>query len=207
MADLPFALAPPLAARLADAADPDGKLVRALESLGPVAGRDVVVVDAETSPVTMGLGAVGARLVHVTAGETFRIDRPDASADVIVTLWSAFRGVDPAQVAEAERVLRPGGRLLVVHDYGRDDVAQLHGESQEFDAWSRRGGPFLGAGFRIRVLHCWWAFGSLDEARGFLAEAFGEVGSAVGERLRRPRLAWNVAIYHRTLGGPGQAVG
>ena len=100
----------------------------------------------------------------------------DASVDVVVGLWNAFRGVWPAEVAEAERVARPGGRLLVVHDYGRDDVSRLRGDLPEYGSWSRRGGPFLANGFQVRVLHCFWTFESIDDATDFLGAAFGDSG-------------------------------
>ena len=99
----------------------------------------------------------------------------------------------------APRVLRPGGRLIVVLDYGRDDVASLRGDLPEH-GWSRRDGPLLASGFKIRVLHCWWTFASLDDARSFLTAAFDGVGRAVGDRLTRPRLSYKVAVYHRTIG-------
>ncbi len=60
-------------------------------------------------------------------------------------------------------------------------------------------GRSSGSGFKIRVLHCWWTFDSLDEARAFLDAAFGEAGRTVAGRLTRPRLSYNVAVYHRTL--------
>ena len=56
-------------------------------------------------------------------------------------------------------------------------------------------------GFKVRVVHCWWTFDSVDDARAFLGEAFGEAGQRFGEALTRPRLSYNVAIYHRTIGG------
>jgi hypothetical protein len=49
-------------------------------------------------------------------------------------------------------------------------------------------------------VHCWWTFESIDEAQGFLRDAFGDAGRAVGETLRRPRLSYNVAVYHRSRG-------
>ncbi|HSL33133.1 MAG TPA: methyltransferase domain-containing protein, partial [Candidatus Limnocylindrales bacterium] len=166
MADLPIDLDPQSSLRLAVALDIEGKLPRALEALGPLAGRDVVLVGGGASE-RRRLEDAGSRLTDVDPLETSAGSRwplPDGSADAVVAAWSAFRGVTAAEVAEADRVLRPGGRLLVVHDYGRDDVSRLRGDRPEYGLWSRRDGPFLTAGFRIRVLHCFWTFASLDEA-------------------------------------------
>jgi hypothetical protein len=120
-----------------------------------------------------------------------------------VGLWSAFRGVDPAEQAEVDRILRPDGRLLIVHDYGRDDVSRVLGPDRpEYGTWSRRTGPFLTGGFRVRVLHCFWTFESAEATSAFLADAFGDAGAEVAATLKRPRLSHNVAIYHRNRGGP-----
>ena len=119
---------------------------------------------------------------------------------MVVTRWSAFRGVDPRELAEVDRVLRPDGRLLVVHDYGRDDVSLLRGDLPEYRLWSRRDGPFLAAGFRIRVIHCFWTFPDMAAAESFLRGAFGAAGDAVAATLKRPRLSYKVALYHRTRG-------
>jgi hypothetical protein len=195
---LPIALSPELAARLEAAFDRDAKIVRGLEDLGPVAGRDVLLIDAEGSSIAAGLLALGARLVHEPLTRPLRLVSGSASSDVVIGLWSAFREVSPVELAEVDRVLRPDGRLLVVHEYGRDDVRQVMGLRPELDAWSRKSGPFLSNGFRVRVLHCWWDFDSLDVASSFLSEAFGESGATFGATLTRPRLSHKVAIYHRS---------
>jgi hypothetical protein len=203
VSDLPFNLAPGPALVLAAALDRERKIDRALEALGPVAGRDVALVGPGPDETARWIAA-GAR---VTPVESLLADDaralPDGSFDAIVSAWSGFRGVDPAELAAADRLLRPGGRLLVVHDYGRDDVSRLRGELPEYGAWSRREGPFLSHGFRVRVVHCFWTFDALDAARAFLGEAFGADGIALGQTLKRPRLSWNVAVYHRTRGGGG----
>jgi SAM-dependent methyltransferase len=198
VSDVPFDLEPSLAARLARALDLEGKIGRTLEALGPIAGRDVAVLDAPESRLAAELARSGARISNAAVCEPLHLPFMDAALDAVVSLWTGFRGVDQEELAEVDRVLRPGGRLLVVHDYGRDDVSRLRGDAPEYGPWSRREGPFLQGGFKIRVVHCWWTFPSLDEARAFLAEAFGAAGTAVGAGLKRPRLSWNVAVYHRT---------
>lgn len=203
MADLPFPLDPDLAMTLGRAIDVEGKIPRALDSLGPIAGRDVLLVGAGAAE-TQRLAALGARLtpvdpIAVDSSATWSL--PDESTDAVVASWSAFRGVEQHELAEAERVLRPDGRLLVIHDYGRDDIARLRGDQPEYRDWSRRDGPFLRAGFRIRVIHCFWTFESLDVAQGFLRAGFGDAGGMIADGLKRPRLSYNVALFHRSRGG------
>ena len=202
MADLPFTpAAPGLAELLLASLDREGKIGRALAALGPIADRDVLLVDGGPLRAS-GLAALGARVRTVPAPASgAALDAPDGSADVVVGLWSAFRAPGPEALADVDRVLRPEGRLLVVQDYGRDDVCRLRGELPEHGAWSRRDGPYLSAGFRIRVIHCFWTFASIDEARTFLGAAFGPTGEEVGPSLQRPRITYNVAIYHRSRGG------
>lgn len=198
MSSLPVSLPSELEPTFVGALDPAGKLVAALAALGPVADRDVLVVDARNGPIVDGLTGARARLNAVDLASPFRLEVEDGSADVVLGLWSVFRGVDRAELTEVDRVLRPGGRHLVVHDYGRDDVSRLHDERPEYGTWSQRTGPFLTGGFRIRVVHCFWEFASQDAATAFLSAAFGERGTALAGTLRRPRLSYNVAVYHRT---------
>jgi hypothetical protein len=205
VSDLPLTLPTGPAAILAAALDRERKIDRALEALGPIAGRNVIIVGGGPAE-TARLSADGARLTALDSlhdGDAAAL--ADGSADTIVSAWAAFRGVEPAELAAADRLLRPDGRLLVVHDYGRDDVSRLRGDLPEYGAWSRRTGPFLSNGFRVRVIHCFWSFDSIEEARAFLGEAFGADGTALGETLRRPRLSYNVAVYHRTRGATGMA--
>ena len=205
MSDLPVALPDPLALRLAAALDAEEKIPRALDALGPLADRDVAWAGNETGKLVDRLTALGARVRPVAWGDT--ADQANSSkpwADALVAAWSAFRGFDAGEMAAADRIVRPGGRLLIVHDYGRDDVSRLYAdgpERPEYVLWSRRDGPFLAKGFKVRVVHCWWTFDSVDEARAFLGEAFGEAGRRFGVALTRPRLSYNVAVYHRTIRG------
>ncbi len=199
MSDLPVSLPAELEPAFLAAFDPPGKLVAALTSLGSVDDRDVLIVDAAGGPVIEGLRAAGARVTHDAGGSPLRLGAGDGSTDVVLGLWTAFRGVDPAEIAEVDRVLRPDGRHLVVHDYGRDDVSRLFaGDRPETGAWSHRFGPFLKGGFRVRVVHCFWEFDTQEAASAFLGAAFGEAGATVAATLKRPRLSYNVAVYHRS---------
>jgi len=203
MSNWPVELADGLVDRFEAAFDRAGKIGRALEALGPVGDRDCVVVDARGGPIRRSLDELGARVVDAPLAAPLSLPVGDASADCVIGLWTAFRGVAPDEVAEADRVLRTGGRLLVVHDYGRDDVSRIRGDLPEYGAWTRKGGPFLGGGFRIRVVHCWWDFDSPAETAAFLGDAFGEAGATVAATLKRPRLSYNVAIYHRSKPAAG----
>jgi SAM-dependent methyltransferase len=205
MAELPVELEDGLNEHLAKVLDVEGKIARALDALGPIADRDVLLLDGIDGLRARQLRALGARISYAgthRADGSVGYDVADGSADVVVSLWSSFRGAAPEELAEAQRVLRPGGRLLIVHDYGRDDVSHLRGSRPEYGPWSKRGGPFLSDGFKVRVVHCFWTFESIEAGRAFLDEAFADAGHAVASELKRPRLSYNVAIYHRTFGDP-----
>jgi SAM-dependent methyltransferase len=213
VADLPFEPADAgCTQRLLLAVDAEGKIPRALEVHGPFAGRDVVMLGASPERARW-LTEAGARLVVVPdpapgAAADLAARRgwpPDASADVVVSFWATENGPDRAeQVAHAQRLLRPDGHMIVVLDYGRDDLDVVRGpeETANLVAWSRRDGWFLSRGFRIHVVHTFWRFEAIDEAVELLRAAYGPAAEPAISRLRRPRLAHNVAIYHwaRDLG-------
>jgi hypothetical protein len=207
MPDLPVALpSPKLEEAFLRIVDPEGKVPAALEALGPVIDRDVVVLDSGHGFRARQLEEIGARVAAFefplsdTAAEELAgwVGRTDA----VVVPWSEMATPGSRFLAEASALLRPCGRLLVIHDYGRDDVWGLLPERRERDvAWSQRHGPFLGDGFRIRVIHCWWAFESVEEARELLGAVFGSAGVEVAEKMKRLRLEYSVAIYHRSAAG------
>jgi hypothetical protein len=202
VADLPIDLEAGLADRLARILDVEAKIPRALEALGPISDRDVALLDGTDGIRVRQLTELGGRVTSVASDGGTRISAPDASADVLVAMWGAFLGANTDEAAEAARVVRPGGRLLVILDYGRDDIARLRGDRPEYGLLSHRNGPLLGGGFKVRVLHCFWTFASLDDAGPFLGDLFGAAGRTLASQMKRPRLSYNVAVYHRTVGAP-----
>ncbi len=184
--------------------DQEGKVTRALVELGGVAGRDVLVIGAEAGLHEPLLQSAGARVTSLDPREM--AVRPARSTDGVVALRTAVvpeTDTAEAELRDATRILRPGGRLLVFHDYGRDDASALLADEaghRRLVDWSRRDGWFLTRGFKVRVLHTWWTFDSLEEAAGVLAAAFGPRGESVAAALRRPRLSHKVAAYHLTMG-------
>jgi hypothetical protein len=200
VADLPIDLGGSLNERLARCLDIEGKIPRALEALGPVRGRDVLLVGTPGGLRERQLAELGARVHVAPDSDQALAAQDDSSVDVVIGMWTSFRAAAPREVNEAQRVARPDGRLLVLHDYGRDDVSRLRGDLPEYGSWSQRSGPFLGSGFHVRVIHCFWTFESIDDATDFLAAAFGEAGQEVARSMKRPRLSHNVAVYHRDIG-------
>src|SRR4026208_2181139 len=92
---LPVMLPDPLARRLAAALDIEGNIPRALDALGPLAGRDVAWVDGAAGGLAGRLPARGAGIRPVSRDDTAGHARtPKPWADALVAAWSAFRGFD-----------------------------------------------------------------------------------------------------------------
>jgi hypothetical protein len=191
---------------LGGALDRERKIDRAVASLVGFPKRKVVVVDRIGSERAERLREAGADVTLVQSLDAAGLRA--SSADAIVGFWNILAARSPRfeeELRVIERALARGGTAVAVHDYGRDDASLLLADEsrrQELVAWSNRRGPFLGRGFKIHVLHCWWQFESIDRAREVLASAFGPPGDALASTLRQPRVSHKVAIYHRTFPAP-----
>lgn len=124
----------------------------AVEAFVPTAARTVVDVAAGTGIVTERLGRPGRRLVGVdrslgmagvargrlpggiVVGDATCLPFADGTVDVVVMIWLLHlldAGSSSAAIAEAARVLRPGGVLITTVDKNaadfmvRTDVAEL----------------------------------------------------------------------------------
>jgi hypothetical protein len=215
--DAPFQVADGrLQARLLACVDVEEKIPRALARLGTVARRATLLLDARSGGFrARQLEVLGAQVVTWSSLSEAGAHDLDSIAgagpthstfDVAIAWWAGFEGDGPgvaAKLAVAERTLAPGGRLLVVQDYGRDEVSALFADparESRLRSWSDRRGPVLAAGFRVRTLHCWWTFRDLSDAADLLARAFPITGPTVSAAMIRPRLQYKIAIYHRVVG-------
>ena len=207
MPDFPLRLRNPAALpELERVLDREAKIPAALDALGSLSGSRLLLVRRDPP---FALALIDRLTVAATVDSLPAPSVSDGSVDAIVA-W--FDGIAPvaddgapaqAEVDDAERILAPGGRLLVVHDYGRAELppleADAEAEARRID-WSRPKGWFLTRGFKVRVLHCWLTFDSMDDAAAVLGRAFDREPASVEAELRRPRVEWKVAVYHRTMG-------
>jgi hypothetical protein len=207
MPDLTAAFeSPELEAAFQQIVDREGKIPAALEELGPVCDRDVVLLDAGRGFRERELAGLGARVTAVRfdggADEAAALSTvaamPEGCADTVVVPWSEHALPGSTFIGAADRLLRARGKLLLIHDYGRDDVWSLWPDRRDrVVEWSIRKGPFLGDEFRVRVIHCRWTFDSIEQARELLMAGFGDRGAALADEIKRPRLEYQVAVYHR----------
>lgn len=205
------------------AQDPDGDLWWALADLVCWTGRDVVDVGcgdgfhlshfAETARRVVGVEphpplvrrararVAGRPTVEVLPGSAQRLPLPDASVDVVHARTAYFfgPGCEPG-LAEADRVLRPGGSLVIVdldvrhRPYGDWMRADLPGyDADEVDTFFER------AGFTGRQVETVWRFANRADLDAVLriefsakvaARAIAEVtglSMSVGYRVRHRR--------------------
>jgi hypothetical protein len=206
VSDYPPGLPGEIVARYGHAFDVDDRLFRAIDALAPIDGRDVLLLAAsDDGPQASRVVARGGRVSTTMDASTSL----PGSADIVVGLWPELPTDGAASVLEDALVTlaRPGGLALVVQDYGRDDRGALTSTAATTSATTsvpdpsmtpgRREAPYLARGWKVRVIHCFWTFATLDEARGFVG-TFGEPGQILAARLRRPRVSHNLALLHRT---------
>lgn len=76
--------------------------------------------------------------VRFTVADYVAVPEPDGSADVVWALESLAHGPDkPAFFAEAFRLLRPGGCIVVAETFLRSDPAPTPAEQADIDIWAR----------------------------------------------------------------------
>ncbi|MGH2446010.1 MAG: class I SAM-dependent methyltransferase [Candidatus Limnocylindria bacterium] len=215
---------PALHARLADAIDPDRKVLGALERITPISGRRIADVGtgigrypmllARRTGRTYGIEADPDLLaearrraaeshqpnIRMVEGEPTALPLRDASVDVVLTSLIDPDDASQPLITEAMRVLRRGGRLVVIGYYGRDDLAALlepEVVQHVREATQRRTGWWLRHGFKIKVVHTRLDLGDRETAHELLPRLYGDRGRAYLMSPHRPSLRVNLGLYHR----------
>ena len=160
-----------------------------------------LVVDAADGPVVDGLARRRAARHHARptsrarCGSTPPTPRPTSSSACGPRSAASTRRRSPRSIASSGPAAATSSSTTTVATTSRASTATAPSTAPGATAL----GPFLTGGFRVRVVHCFWEFespGGGDRLPD--ASAFGEAGAAVAATLKRPRLSYNVAVYHRS---------
>jgi SAM-dependent methyltransferase len=216
---------PELHRRMGEMIDPGRKVLAALERIVPLSGKRIADVGtgigyypfllARTTARTYGIesdpallavareraGAAHQPNIRIVEGEATSLPLRDGAVDIVLSGEIDADDASLPAVAEAMRVLRPGGRLVVIGYYGRDDVAALldpEAVSRALDATHRRTGWWLRNGFKIKVVHAALDLHDEATARELLPLLYGERGRAYVMGPHRARLELKLGLYHRT---------
>ena len=219
-------LDPDLHARLAAAIDPDGKVLAALERITPIGGKRIADVGTgighypmllarrtgrtygiESDPTLLAEArrrAVDAHQpnIRIVEGAPTALPLRDGAVDIVLSSQIDPSDASLPAVAEARRILRPGGRLIVIGHYGRDDVsALLEPEVVEhiMEATQRRTGWWLRNGFKIKVVHARLDLGDADTAHELLPRLYGDRGRAYLMGAHRTSLRLNLGLFHLAM--------
>ena len=215
---------PGLHARLADVIDPERKVLAALERIVPLSGKRIADVGtgighyplllARRTGRTYGIeseealrdvardraAAAHQPNIRIVEGGGARLPLRDGAVDVVL---SGEIGPDdrwlPA-IGEAMRVLRPGGRLVVIGYYGRDDMAGLlepEVVERARQATQRRIGWWLRHDFKIKVVHTRVDLHDEAAAMELLPRLYGDRGRAFLMSPHPVSLGLRLGLYHR----------
>jgi len=214
---------PDLYHRLGDMIDPGRKVLAALERIVPLSGKRIADVGTgighypmllarrtartygiESDPALLGEARSRATAAHqpnirMVEGEPTALPLRDAAVDIVLHgLIEAEEDSLPA-IAEALRVLRPGGRLVVIGYYGRDDVAPLlepEVVSYARQATQRRTGWWLRHGFKIKVVHAKLDLRDAEAAHAILPRLYGDRARAFLMSSYPPLPELKLGLYH-----------
>jgi SAM-dependent methyltransferase len=210
--------------RLAAAIDPDRKVLAAIERITPISGKRIADVGtgighypmllARRTGRTYGvesdpelLEAARRRVadahqpnIRIVEGDPTDLPLRDGAVDIILTSRIEPDDASLPVVRECLRVLRPGGRLIVIGYYGRDDVSSLlepEVVAHVQQATRRRTGWWLRNDFKIKVVHARLEIGDSATAHELLPLLYGDRGRAFLMHTHRASLRLNLGLYHR----------
>lgn len=192
------------------AMDRAGHVVAALDRRLPIRGRvaDVgagngftaqrlstharTVVAVEPEPAMLG----AAPGVPAVVGMAQHLPLATGSMDGLYATWAyffpSFHDIEPG-LAEADRVVRPGGPICIVDNLGDDEFTALSQTDISTDS-----GYWRDRGFILEPIETSFEFESIDDARLLLELFFGQAGRAGA----KPNLTFRVGLFWRESRGP-----
>ena len=214
---------PELYRQLGDMIDPGRKVLAGLERIVPLSGKRIADVGTgighypmllarrtartygiESDPALLEEARTRASAAHqpnirMVEGEPTALPLRDAAVDIVLHgLIEADDASLPA-IAEALRVLRSNGRLIVIGYYGRDDVAPLLEPEVVADArrsTQRRTGWWLRHGFKIKVVHARFDLRDPEAAHAILPRLYGDRARAFLMSAYPPMPELKLGLYH-----------
>ena len=219
--------------RLGEIIDPDRKVLAGLERIVPLAGKRLADVGTgighypmllarqtgrtygiESDPALREVASRRARASHqpnlrIVEGAPERLPLRDGSVDVV--LDGSMEPADSSlpRIEEEMRVLRPGGHLIVIGNYARDEASRLlEPEVREriIAATHYKRGWWVLNGFKIKVIHTRIDLRDEEAAYELLPRLYGERAVAFLMGPHRPSLELQLALYHRQKPtAPGKA--
>lgn len=210
--------------RLGEMIDPDRKVLAALERITPVSGKRIADVGtgighypmllARRTGRTYGIesdpelleearrraGETHQPNIRIVSGEATALPLRDEAVDIVLSPLIDSDDASLPAIAEALRVLRPGGRLVVIGYYGRDDLAALlepEVVAHALASTQRRTGWWLRNGFKIKVVHARLDLGDETTAMELLPRLYGDRGRAYLMGPHRTSLELKLGLYHR----------
>jgi SAM-dependent methyltransferase len=214
---------PALHARLGELIDPDRKVLAALERIVPLSGKRIADIGtgighypmllARRTGRTYGIESDAGLLsvarqraaashqpnIRIVEGNGSALPLRDGAVDIVLSSEIDPDDASWPAIHEALRVLRPGGRLIVIGYYGRDDVATLLEPevlAHVRDATHRRTGWWLRNGFKIKVVHAKLDLRDAEAAHALLPRLYGDRGRAYLMGPHRPMLELKLGLYH-----------
>jgi SAM-dependent methyltransferase len=216
---------PALHALFGEIFDPDRKVLAALERIVPLSGKRIADVGTgighypmllarrtgrtygiESDPALLAVARSRADAAHqpnlrIVPGTPERLPLHDGAVDIVLSGMIEPDDASLPAIEEAMRVLRPGGRLVVIGYYGRDEVAGLL-EPEEVahaaEATKRRTGWWLRHGFKIKVVHARLDLSDPVAAGELLPRLYGDRGTAFLLAPHPPSLTLGLGLFHRT---------